>query len=237
VNVIADRFVRDTRFDPLHAAATEQQLYNQVYDWVTAGDARTEIAIEIDYRDHVRRVELPRSLLEDKAQQRFARLRDAIPDGAPVVLSARSARLPGLKSYLEHHGHEFTVLGGSAVAQGCAAHMAQLRSPGGPLRLVSRLSRAEGGRAAPASARQEPAAAAPAAESLRPTHSLANAVAVAIGDASQPLQLSESEGGVYLEPGVHVTVNSEPVTAPTRLNVGDEIGSGELRYLMIRVEP
>ena len=35
VNLIADRFVRETRFDPLVTADTEQQLYNQVYDWIS----------------------------------------------------------------------------------------------------------------------------------------------------------------------------------------------------------
>ncbi|MEJ2088477.1 MAG: hypothetical protein P8Y69_08410, partial [Gammaproteobacteria bacterium] len=31
VNLLADRFVQETRFDPLHTAESEQQLYNQVY--------------------------------------------------------------------------------------------------------------------------------------------------------------------------------------------------------------
>jgi deoxyadenosine/deoxycytidine kinase len=35
VNLIADRFVQETRFDPLHTADSEQQLYNQVYEHVT----------------------------------------------------------------------------------------------------------------------------------------------------------------------------------------------------------
>jgi hypothetical protein len=226
--------VRDTRFDPLHAAETEQQLYNQVFDWVTESDAtRTEIGIEIDYRDHVRRVELPRSLLEDKAQQRFAPLRDAIPEAAHVLLTARSARLPGLKQFLARHGHEFTVLASGALAQGCVANMEQLRGVDGQLRLVSRLPHTSGTPSTHVGASD----AAPAPETGRPTHTLANASAVAIDAARQPLALSESEGGVYLEPGAKLLVNGQPVTAQTRLNIGDEINSGELRFLMIRVEP
>ena len=238
VNVIADRFVRDTRFDPLHAAETEQQLYNQVYDWVMAADAdRAEIGIEIDYRDHIRRVELPRSLLDDKAQQRFARLRDELPEQGHVVLSAHSARLPGLTQFLTNHGHAFTTLDSSAAAIGCMANMAHIRSAGGPLRLVSRLALsptiAEAGQSAQTDAPQVSAA----DEFGRPTHTLANASAVAVGATNQPLPVSEGEAGVYLEPGAHLLLNGHPLTTPTRLNAGDEVCSGELRYLMIRVEP
>jgi hypothetical protein len=236
VNVIADRFVRDTRFDPLHAAETEQQLYNQVYDWVTsAGADRAEIGIEIDYRDHVRRVELPRSLLEEKAQQRFARLSAELPEHSHVVLSARSARLPGLTRFLSSHGYAFTSLDGAATAIGCRANMAQIRSDGGPLRLVSRLPAAS---AATVVGAQTPASDPTAATTAeRPTHCLVNARAIAVGSTSQPLSLSESEGGVFLQPGDELLVNGAACTAPVRLKVGDEISSGAVRYLMIRVEP
>ena len=233
VNVIADRFVRDTRFDPLHAAETEQQLYNQVYEWVTSGDAlQGEIGIEIDYRDHVRRVELPRSLLEDKAQQRFARLRDAVPNGAHVLLSARSARLPGMKQFLAAHGCEFSVLPSNAVASGCLANMTQVRSPAGQLRLVSRLPLTSPGSAEPA---PQPGAA--AEQGPRPTHVLGSNVAMSIEASEQPLPLSETEAGVYLEPLTDLLLNGEPVRAPTRLRLGDEISAAGLRYVMIRVEP
>ncbi|MDH3641926.1 MAG: hypothetical protein OES38_07500 [Gammaproteobacteria bacterium] len=231
VNVIADRFVRDTRFDPLHAAETEQQLYNQVYDWVAAGDAtQAEIGIEIDYRDHVRRVELPRSLLEEKAQQRFNQLRDALPTGTHVVLSARSARLPGMKQFLANNGHEFTALPGNAVAMGCTANMADIRSPGGQLRLVSRLPRGAALTSGDASAR------APVREAPRPTHVLNNNTATRIDAADQILQLSETEAGVMLDPPQDALLNGEKLTAQTRLQLGDEITAGSQRFVMIRVD-
>lgn len=236
INVIADRFVRDTRFDPLHAAETEQQLYNQVYDWVTAGDApHAEIGIEIDYRDQVRRVELPRSLLEDKALQRFSRLRDGLPADAHVVLSARSARLPGLKQFLDHEGHEYTVLASDAVASGCAANMAHVCPADGKLRLVSRLA-LSAPRPEDVQDPDAPASPRPALESARPTHALIDNVAIGIGTDNQPLPLSETEAGVYLDRSDHLLVNGTLSTAPTRLKVGDEIGNGELVYVMIRVE-
>ena len=242
VNVIADRFVRDTRFDPLHAAETEQQLYNQVYDWVTSDAAPPpEIGIEIDYRDHVRRVELPRSVIEDKAQQRFNRLREALPDASHVVLSARSARLPGLTQFLSRQGHEFTLLASDALVNGCTANMEHLRSSGGQLRLVSRLALATPSSRAP---RRADSAATDLAvgQITRPTHTLTNSTAVAIGARNQPLPLSETEAGVYLEATADLLLNGNPLTATTRVSVGDGVvvgdgvGNAEVRYLLICVE-
>lgn len=236
INVIADRFVRDTRFDPLHAAETEQQLYNQVYDWVTAGPAggRAEIGIEIDYRDHVRRVELPRSLLEDKAQQRFVRMREHLPAAGHVLLSARSARLPGLTQFLTNEGYPFSVLDSAAAAHGFEANVAHIRSPDGALRLVSKLPATPIPEAVTVRSAPDPA---PEPDLQRPTHTLAEASAVAIGSAAQPLVLSENEGGVYLEPGAQLQLNGNAVTEPVRLKIGDEVRTGARRYLMIRVEP
>jgi hypothetical protein len=234
VNVIADRFVRDTRFDPLHAAETEQQLYNQVYDWVTSGDGLAEIGIDIDYRDHVRRVELPRALLEDKAQQRFKRLRDGLPDNVPVLLSARSARLPGLKQFLASQGHEFTVLASNAVAMGCMANLDNVRSTGGQLRLVSKLALRAPLSTAGSEQSITPAVASDA--STRPTHILSNNIAAAIAGLGHSLPLSETEAGVHLEALDGLLLNGKPLTGPTRLRIGDEIIAGPLRCLMIRVD-
>lgn len=236
VNVIADRFVRETRFDPLHAADTEQQLYDQVFDWVTSEDVpNAEMGIDVDYRDQVRRVELPRSLLEDKAQQRFNRLGDGLPDDAYVVLSARSARLPGLKQFLLQRGYEFTVLASDALAQGCEANIAQICSADGSLRLVSRLVLSESH--AQQSPGAEPAGSAtPAQPVAHPTHALSNNIAIAVGAAGQPLPLNDGQDGVYLDDSENLLLNGKPSSAQARLNVGDQISSGERVFVMIRVE-
>jgi hypothetical protein len=237
VNVISDRFVRDTRFDPLHAAQTEQQLYDQVFDWVTSEDVpAAEIAIEIKYGDHVHRAEFPRTLLEDKAQRRFSKLRDGLPEDAHVVLSARSARLPGLEQFLARHGHEFTVLASDALAQGCAANISQICSPNGHLRLVSRLA-LTGLHEPQSSAAKPPGSAASVQQpATRPTHALSNNVAIAISASSQQLPLNDTKAGVYLDVAENLLLNGNPTSERTRLNVGDEISTGERVFVMIRVE-
>lgn len=229
INVIADRFVRDTRFDPLHAAETEQQLYNQVYDWAM-GQAtnESEIGIEIDYRDQLRRVEVSRGQLEEKARQRFVHLADHLPDDVNLALSARTARLPGLVGFLEAQGWSPSVIDGSALAAGCAANRSSICADDGRLRLVSRLPvQHDGGPQATTAPNPD--------DSGRPTHVLAESCATPVGADEQPLPLTESEAGVYLEPGDGVLLNGNAVATTTRLRAGDELTAGERRYLMIRV--
>ena len=47
-NVIADAFVRNTRFDPMHSAQSEQQLYDQLPDWVSeiSHAGRAELSLQ-----------------------------------------------------------------------------------------------------------------------------------------------------------------------------------------------
>ncbi|MCB1686245.1 MAG: hypothetical protein KDI31_17235, partial [Pseudomonadales bacterium] len=104
VNLIADRFVRETRFDPLVTADTEQQLYNQVYDWVMDGALNADVAVEIQHADLRRKVEVPRAALEQKAATRYARVLEALQGHQAVRLSARAARVPGLSARLRAAG-------------------------------------------------------------------------------------------------------------------------------------
>ncbi len=223
VNVITGRFVQDTRFDPLHSAATEQQLYDQVYDWVN-GETGNEIGVEIIHEDHIRRVEVPRALLAEKAQQRFKYLRDVLPDGAHVLLSSRSAKLPGLQSGLTDAGYTTSVAAVDALANGCAKHIELIRSPVAELKLVTRLPHSLG-----ESTVIEP-------EELAPTHMLVGNSAVPIVGNDSPLDFQHKKQQVWLPAREGVLVNGQSVTHEILLNVGDEIAHGELSYRLIIVE-
>ncbi len=99
VNVIADRFVRDARFDPLSIATTDQQLYNQLLHWLRDPARPREFGIDVDLRGSLRRAELNDEALIDKVTPRY-RMLDRHSDGATVFLSHRAARLPGLPAHL-----------------------------------------------------------------------------------------------------------------------------------------
>jgi len=227
INVIADRFVRETRFDPLHAAATEQQLFNQVYDWVS-GDTAAELAVEIVHGEHNHRVDIGRALLEDKAEQRFRQLADAIPRGARVYLSARCADLPGLMPSLEKLDVAAETLPRDALPRGCLQHRARIVPEDGELRLITRL---------PHRAPADPVAAPSAQRSgPRPTHALLGHDARAIDGDASPVRLRRRGDTLLVDPDPGVRVNGAALEQPHAAAAGDRIRIGEDEYLLIRVQ-
>ncbi len=224
MNLIADRFVQETRFDPLHTAASEQQLYNQVYDWVLGAHGRTEVAFQVTHDDQQRRVEVPRSQLEQKAAQRIDRLIDALPARQPLVLSGRASRIPGLTSHLQRSGFELIQLAADAVAAGCNQHMSLVRTVDTELRLVNRLPNNRG-------VLNNPPVDQPA-----PTHLLKAHIAHPLAGAGLPA-IEQREGGLYLQPAAGLTLNDAALTVETRLELGDVIGTSEGSFTAIRLEP
>jgi hypothetical protein len=223
VNLIADRFVQETRFDPLHTAATEQQLYNQVYDWVQGSQALSEVTFQVKSGEQERRVDLPRSQLEQKATQRVERLIDALPARQPLILSARAARLPGLTQHLHRAGFETTALTANALATGCNEHLALVRTSDSELRLISRLPHTSH------SIGSEDR------KALLPTHLLKDNVARPLGADLVFARLKED--GPYVIAADGVTLNEAPVSQDSRLGLGDVIGTREGSFTAIRLEP
>ena len=142
-NLLADRFVQDTRFDPLHAADTEQQLFDQLYDWARPGrendngTGEADFAAEIKHSGHERRVRVPENALRRKLTQRFAQLAQKLPEGAHLLVAPRSAALPGLLPALAELGIAAESLAADALVRAFARHSGRIAA--GPLSLVTRL--------------------------------------------------------------------------------------------------
>jgi hypothetical protein len=228
INIVADRFVRETRFDPLHAAATEQQLFNQIYDWIEGGADSQELVVEIVHAEHTRRVELGRGVLEEKAEQRLRQISDALPRGAHVYLSARSARLPGLRRTLDDLQVNTTVLPADALTRGCLLNLSHIAPDDGQLRLVTRLP----------SAAQAPADTPAPVPGRRPapTHALRGHEAWALEGPRAPLPLRREDGQLVLQAEHGVLLNGAPPAGLCVLAPGDRVAVGEREYLIIRVQ-
>jgi len=226
MNLISDRFVRETRFDPLHAADSEQQLYNQVYEWLNGVHHHQEFGVVIRTAGGERRVEVPKHELESKALQRCRALLDALPASAEVAVSARAARIPGLVAALRAAGHGVQLLAAHAVGVSCQRHRDQIVGDGTDMRLVTRLPAHEVIRPAPA----------PPAKPVAPTptHLLCENVAVplAVG-AEVPIRMQED--GPWLGAADGIVLNGRRLTADTRLKVGDVINAGPRQLVAIRV--
>ncbi len=135
--LLADRFVQDTRFDPLHAADTEQQLYDQIHAWSRGRDSGDDFTIEIMHNGHVRRAHVNRAALQSKLSQRFRLLAQKLPSSASVVVSPRSTALPGLLGALDDLDIKATTMEADALVTGFARHAEMLSK--GELRLVTQL--------------------------------------------------------------------------------------------------
>ncbi len=103
---IATAFVRETRFDPLHQAATEQTLHDRLPGWLRAliDVEATDAEIQLGAATH--RIVLPRALLatavETLAADIMRLVQSARPPGTPLHLcfTPRVAEVPGLVARL-----------------------------------------------------------------------------------------------------------------------------------------
>lgn len=147
INLIADVFIRETRFDPLHDAATEQRLFDRLDDWITALVDQPEVQVELESGDQVYRVELDRKRLVDRVAPRYQALREALDqslDGASgvLLLGAELARLPGLIDLIaESDRFDVRVMAGDAAVRGALRHEQGIRQEGDALRFITRLPR------------------------------------------------------------------------------------------------
>ncbi len=110
VDVIAEEFVRRTRFDPLHQAATEQELYDRLPGVLTRLGQSSGVHFEMTGGSKVYHVTLTRDVFYQKAAPVFEEIRRQAgrfyehyrkdEPGAVLLLTDRVVRLPGMRDML-----------------------------------------------------------------------------------------------------------------------------------------
>jgi len=110
VKAIAEMFVRTTRFDPLHEASTEQELYDRLPGVIAGFQKNSSVLFEMVVGSKRYGVNLSRELFVAKAQGVFQEIGEMIDlmlkrhgtPGQPVTLQIthRMAPLPGCKEML-----------------------------------------------------------------------------------------------------------------------------------------
>lgn len=110
VDAIAEEFVRSTRFDPLHQAATEQELYDRLPGVLRQLDQNPLIHFEMTGGSKAYHVTLTRDIFHKRVGPVFEEIRRLIgrfydrygkDEPEPVLLlTHRIARLPGMKEML-----------------------------------------------------------------------------------------------------------------------------------------
>ena len=145
LRVIAESFVQQSRFDPLHTAETEQVLQDRMLDWLAVASSRDSVPMEIEYRGIVHQAEIASLEFVTAAtpvyQSIVSNLRALYRAGeTPALqLSDRAARMPGLADTLQARvGGEVFLLEPGATARGLVSRCAESR-PGSTVTLARHL--------------------------------------------------------------------------------------------------
>jgi hypothetical protein len=128
LNTVAEAFVQQSRFDPLHTAETEQMLMNRLNGWLTEAVRSDHIEMELEFSGTTYSASLESLSLIGAAapvyQQIASKLRTIYrAEETPAIqVSDRIARLPGLTEMLKARvGGEVFVLEPGATARGALA--------------------------------------------------------------------------------------------------------------------
>lgn len=240
VDAVADRFVAETRFDPLTSAAAEQQVFDQVYAAVgEAGGPGPELTVEVAHNGDTRTVEVPRSALAAKSAQRYELLGQRIGPPTTLAMTHRAQRLPGLADFLSNLGHTQVGLDADAVRVGVQA-CADVLEGGDGISFVSALPARHNGPPCPATAATEQAAG---------THLLCGVTAAALRDAFEATDHPEAGDlgaafRVVRRDGAHyvmrtgtalVLVDGEPVAQEAPATLGALIECEGRAFRIVRV--
>jgi hypothetical protein len=255
MQLIAEHFVRKTRFDPLHDAVNEQRLFDSLPAWLQQLGDSNEITLSMQFNDRTLEIEMEREQFVSAAAAHYGELQRLVQDarvaGMPIELrvSQRVAQLPGLMDRLSAlRDCQVRVVPAGAAAIGALQYEGSIRRPSDSLALVYHLPvpRVATDQVSPS----EPEATPP---ELRPTHVLFQGRAWAISEQPLTIGWSVSNGARALTlpsaaPGVsrsHCTlvrrngavlvedhstygsyVNEERVSGRTSLTVGDRLRLG-----------
>lgn len=137
VRLLADRFVRESRFDPLHHGSSEQTLYDRIPGWLREVEAEGSVVVSLESNGQLRSSRVTSSQLTAAAQAEI----DAIADSAAHLLAAtscgglalasRTALIPGLATRLaELAALEPVVLPAGAAAAGAVRHRDYIEAQG-----------------------------------------------------------------------------------------------------------
>jgi hypothetical protein len=250
IALIADLFIRETRFDPLHSAESEQSIYNELPRWLQGLHDAPDVVVEITASGSPRRISLPRARLIEHVQARYDALVTALSKRASalgevtVLVSHRVSMAPGLAAAIAAiPGLEVLALQSDAAVRGALARANEIRSSGEALAFVTRLS---------ASDAQRPAELVPKAPATRarPTHLLWGHEAYALEAGSVPIggegglvrtvvcpaQLHhDAKGTALVNAAADLRVNGEPASAGQELYAGDRIQFQDHEFYMISV--
>jgi len=146
IALIAETFVQQSRFDPLHTAETEQMLQDKLQNWLAAASANETVALRIEYRGIQHDAELESLELVAAAAPIYHRIVSNVralyrAEETPALqLSNRAARMPGLADILAARvGGETFLQEPGAAARGLLSRCRDMQMDDGAVSLIRQL--------------------------------------------------------------------------------------------------
>ncbi len=142
LRIANDAFIRQCRFNPQHEAASEQQLYSLLADWLETGDGRQEnLRMELDAGTMTHRAKLPGDQLLTALTKPWRSLRASLvplleSPATSILLDHRLAHFPGVRAAVEGLGPLHITRPG-AVIENALRHGDQITAGEGVRRIRS----------------------------------------------------------------------------------------------------
>ncbi len=122
-DVIADLFIQQSRFDPLHHAETEQALYDRLPHCLQSLQEETEALFEIQYGNTRYQARISRELLVDVLRPLYDKISVALDPSRTCLVNKRLADLPAFTAHLAAVEVSVEVLDERAVFAGCMSYI------------------------------------------------------------------------------------------------------------------
>jgi len=203
---IADLFIHQTRFDPLHSASTEQSLYDRLPECLARLRRADTTLLVMEAGGKEKSVEIGRRQLVAAADRVYPSILQLVSSSAEagppatLLLSHRITQLPGIEQQLiDAFGTAMITLSAGAAAAGALEHRQLIAGPAEEIPFVTRLPATAAVEAdSPAAAEEDEE---PRSEhgARRPTHVVHEGVAYPITEQLLALGTEVQEGSRGIE--------------------------------------
>ena len=146
LTAVAEAFVRQSRFDPLHTAESEQALLDNLASWLAEASRSERVSMTLPYEGAEYQAEIESLTLVAAAAPVYQRIASSLralfraEDYPAIQLTDRIARLPGLAEMLKARvGGEVFALEPGATARGALARHRDESRGGEAVRLKRQL--------------------------------------------------------------------------------------------------
>lgn len=194
IRVVAEAFVQQSRFDPLHTAHTEQMLLDRLGGWLVAACSNKTVKLAVEYGNLSHEAEIESLELIGAAAPIYQNIAGKLralyraEDTPAIQLSDRLARLPGLADMLKARvGGEVFLLEPGATARGALARCRDQKDSANGIGLIRQLPWDQTAVEVEAKHAQE-------GQSARPTHVLFEHMAYRIDESPLVLGSQTAEG-------------------------------------------